>query len=101
MQSGLVAFTDSRTLRKPAISGVQLSQEIEEQFGVPVSRTRINALRRSLRFKCQPPRHNQMPTAGQVADRTAFSTKILAMREVLGTIHFSDESRVVLGDDRG
>jgi hypothetical protein len=41
-----------------------------------------------------------MLNAGHITDRTAFCTKMLAMREVLRTIHFSDELRVVLGGDR-
>jgi hypothetical protein len=31
MQNDLVALIEVRTLRKPSISGVELSQEIEEQ----------------------------------------------------------------------
>jgi transposase len=54
IQSDLIAFIEARTLRKPSVSGVELSREIEEQFGVPVSRTTITVLRRSLRFKYQP-----------------------------------------------
>jgi hypothetical protein len=48
MRSDLVAFVEARELRKPSISGVELNQEIEEQFGAPVSRTTINILRWSL-----------------------------------------------------
>jgi transposase len=58
MQSDLVAFIEARKLRKPSISGAELNQEIEEQFGLTVSRTTINVFRRTLRFKYQPPRHN-------------------------------------------
>jgi hypothetical protein len=100
MESDLVAFIEARTLRKTSISGVELSQEIERQFCVPVSRTTINILRRSLRFKYQPPRHNQMLTAGHIADCIAFCTKMLAMREVSRTIHFPNEPCVILADDR-
>jgi hypothetical protein len=42
MQSDLVAVVEADTLRKPSISGVELSQEIEGPFGGPVSRTTIN-----------------------------------------------------------
>jgi hypothetical protein len=42
-----------------------------------------------------------MLTAGHTADCTAFCAKMLSMREGSRTIHFSDESRIVLGDDRG
>jgi hypothetical protein len=48
MRSNLVAFIEARMLRKQLISGVELSQEIEVQFGMLVSRTTISVLRRSL-----------------------------------------------------
>jgi hypothetical protein len=38
MQSDLITFIEARMLRKRPISAVELSQEIEEQFGVSVSR---------------------------------------------------------------
>jgi hypothetical protein len=42
-----------------------------------------------------------MLTHRHVTERIAFCQKILSVREVLPRIHFSDESRVVLGDDKG
>jgi hypothetical protein len=36
-----------------------------------------------------------------MSDRVAFCQKMLSMRDVLPRIHFSDESRAVLGDDKG
>jgi transposase len=101
MQSDLVAFIEVRRLCKPSISGVELNQEIEKEFSVSVSCTTINVLRRTLQFKYQPPRHNQRLTSGHIADHTAFCTKILAMKAVLQTVHFSDESRIVISDDPG
>jgi hypothetical protein len=41
MQSDFVAFIEAGTLHKPSLFGVELSQEIEEQVGVPVSCTTI------------------------------------------------------------
>jgi transposase len=100
-RNDLIAFIEARTLREPSISGMNLSIEIEKQFGVPVSRTTINIIRQQLRFKYRPPRHNQMLTSRHVAERIAFCEKMLSMKEISTKIHFSDESRVVLGDDKG
>jgi hypothetical protein len=72
---------------------VDLSRGIEETYGVTVSRTTVNTMCKGLRFKYHPPRH--------VTERIVFCEKVLSMREVLPRIHFSDESRVVLGDDKG
>jgi transposase len=100
-QNELVGFIKFRTLREASISTLTLSQEIEEQFSVPVSRTTINTIRKSLSVKYRPPRHRQTLTPRHMSDRVVFCQKMLSMREVLPRIHFSDESRVVLGDDKG
>jgi hypothetical protein len=78
-----------------------LSREIEEQFGFPVSRMIINTISKSLRFKYRPPRHHEILTPRHISHWLAFCQKMLSMREVLPRIHSSDESRVVLGDDKG
>jgi hypothetical protein len=101
MQNDLVAFIAARTLRTPSISYVELGQEIDNQFGVPASCQTINVLRRTLRFKYQPPRQNQILATGYIVDCIAFWTNVLAMREGLRTINFADELRIVLCDDRG
>jgi hypothetical protein len=44
MQNNLVAFIEARTVRKPSISSVEPSQEIEEQFGAPVSLHGVSSL---------------------------------------------------------
>jgi transposase len=56
-QSELVRFIEAWTLREASISTLTLSREIGEQFGVPMSRTTVNTIRKSLRFKYRPPRH--------------------------------------------
>jgi transposase len=56
-QSELVGFMEARTLREASTSALLLGREIEEQFSVPVSRTIINMIYKSLRFKYRPPRH--------------------------------------------
>jgi transposase len=99
-QSELVGFRETPTLLEASISALTLSREIEEHFGSPVSSTTINTIRKSLRFKYRPPRHRQILTPRHMSDRVAFCQKMLSVREVLPRIHFSDESRVVLGDDK-
>jgi hypothetical protein len=42
-----------------------------------------------------------MLTPRHVTERIAFCEKMLSMRAVLPRIHFSEESRAVLGDDKG
>jgi hypothetical protein len=41
-----ITFIETRTLREPSISAFNLSHEIAIQFGVPVSCTAINVIRR-------------------------------------------------------
>jgi hypothetical protein len=83
------------------MSAVDLSREIEATFGLTVSRTTVNTIRKGLRFKYRPLRHHQMLTPRHVTEQIAFCEKMLSMREVLPRIHFPDESRVVPGDDKG
>jgi hypothetical protein len=40
-------------------------------------------------------------TAWNVADDVVFCEKMLSMTSMLPKIHFSDESRVIIGDDEG
>jgi transposase len=101
MTSDLAAFVEARTIQQPTLSARGLANEIDDHFGVKLSPTTINTVRGNLRFKYRPPRHNQIVTASHAAARIAFCDKMLAMPEVLPRIHFSDESRVVLGDDKG
>jgi transposase len=100
-RSELVDLIEARTLRELSISAMDLSREIEETFGVTVSCTTVNTTRKGLRFKYCPPRHHQMLTPRHGPERIAFCEKMLSIREVLPRIHFSDESLVVLGDDKG
>jgi transposase len=100
-RSELVDLIEARTLGGRSISAVDLSREIKETHGVTVSRTTANTIRKGLRFKYRPPQHHQMLTPRHVTERIAFWEKMLSMHEVLPRIHFSDESRLVLGDDKG
>jgi transposase len=98
--SELTIFIESRTLEDPRLSAPELVREIESDFGVKVSRTTLTTIRKGLRFKDRPPRHNQLLTEAHLAGRVEFCRKMLEMPDSLAKIHFSDESRVVLGDDK-
>jgi transposase len=98
--SDLVAFVEARTLQSPSMSSSALSDEIATEFGVHVSRTTVNNIRKGLRFKYRPLRHNQALTDLHKLNRLEFCRKMLRMPESLPLIHFSDESRLILGDDK-
>jgi hypothetical protein len=96
----LAAFIEARTLQNPSLSGPNLANEIATEFGLNVSRTTINLIQKGLRFKYRPARHNQALTEAHKAARVVFCWKMLRMADSLPKIHFSDESRSVLGGDK-
>jgi transposase len=98
--SELASDIEGRTLQEPAISGVAFSAEISEQFHVSLSRTAVNVTRAGQFFKYQPTRHDQALTAAHIEDRITFCHKMLRLRDDIPLIHYSDESRFILGDDR-
>jgi hypothetical protein len=51
-------------------------------------------------FRYQPPRHNQELSPDHISARVAFCQEMLEHPGWLPLIHFSDESRFVLGDDK-
>jgi hypothetical protein len=51
-------------------------------------------------FCYQPPRHIQKLEEHHIADRVEFCRHLLANPGWLGLIHFSDESRFILGADK-
>jgi transposase len=101
MASDLAAFVEVRTIQQPSLSVMGLAKEISDHFGVRVSPITINIIRRNLSFKYRPLHHNQIVTASDAAVRIAFCEKMFSMPEMLPKIHFSDDSKVVLGDDKG
>jgi transposase len=94
-------FIEVRTLQDARLAGTQLAHEIMGKFGVQVHPSTIVRMRNGLDFQYQPPRHVQALTEKQIADRITFCRKMLLQNSaVLGCICFSDESRIVLGDDK-
>jgi hypothetical protein len=79
---------------------VNLAAEIAEQFGFHVSRTTVNMIMSGLRFKYRSVRHNQTLHPNHIEPQVAFCEKMLCMPECLNKIHFSDDSRLVLGDNK-
>jgi hypothetical protein len=98
--SELTLFIEARTLQNQSIFGVDLGAEIAEEFRFHVLRTTINVIRSGRRFKYRPARHNQAPHPDHIEARVAFGEKMLRTPECLDKIHFSDELRLVLGDDK-
>jgi hypothetical protein len=84
----LTAFLEARTLQDPSLSGPNLANKIATEFGVNVFRTTINLIRKGLRFKYRPVRHNQALTERHKAARAAFYRKMLDMARSLLKIHF-------------
>jgi transposase len=98
--SDLIAFVEARTLQSPSMSSSALSDEIATEFDVHLSRTTVNSTRKGVRFKYRPVRRNQALNESHKLGRLEFCRKMLSMPESLSLIHFSDESRLVLSDDK-
>jgi hypothetical protein len=98
--SDLIAFVEARMLQSPSMSSSALSDEIATEFGVHLSRAIVNSICKGLRFKCRPVRHGQALNDSHKLSRLEFCPKMLSIPESLSLIHFSDESRLVLGDDK-
>jgi hypothetical protein len=75
-----------------------LVPELSAHFGLSISRSTVNVIRSQLRLKYRPPRHNRVVTVIRAPDRVAFCHKMLPLPSLLRHIHFSDESRIVLGE---
>jgi hypothetical protein len=83
------AFIEARTLQDPSLPGPNLANEIATEFGVNISRTTSNLIRKGLRFKYRPVRYNQALTERHKAAGVAFYRKMLDMARSLPKIHFS------------
>jgi hypothetical protein len=95
----MVDFINFRTLEDASLPATSLVGEIGERFNVKVTPRSITGMRSKLKFKYQPPRHVQLLTDRHIADRMDLCRKYLQIPDSLPLIHFSDESRIVLGDD--
>jgi transposase len=96
----IVDFINFRTLEDASLPATSLVGEIEERFDVTITSRSITGMRSKLKFKYQPPRHVQLLTDHHIAERVDFCPEYLQMPDSLPLIHFSDESRIVLGDDK-
>jgi transposase len=95
-------FIDVKTLQSAGMSCKDLASEIRGRFSVSLCKSTIADIRNEEGFHPQPPRHDQVLNLAHVNARIQFCNHWLQpnMIQLLPLIHFSDESRFVLGDDK-
>jgi hypothetical protein len=98
--SNLTVFIETRTLQHPSSSEPELANEIGSKFGVNISRATINLIREGLRFMYDSAWHDQVLNETHKTGRVEFCQRVFGMRRSLAKIHFADEVRVVLGNDK-
>jgi hypothetical protein len=76
----LIAFVETRTLRTPLVSRVDLAREVSEHLGLAISRSTVNISCLGIRFKFKPSRHTQILTRSHIPDRVAFFQKCCRCR---------------------
>jgi transposase len=96
----ILDFIDVRTIQTASLSSGWLAKEVQQRFGVQLSKSTITGARGNLGFHFRPPRHCQRLRPEHIAARVAFCQEQLDQPQYLPLIHFSDESRFVLGDDK-
>jgi transposase len=97
----IVTFIEAQTLQNARLAGTELVHEICQRFGVTIHPTTIWKVRNGLQFNYQRPRHVQALTEVQMSNRVAFCEKMLDFPpKMLSAIAFSDETRIVIGDDK-
>jgi transposase len=96
----ILDFIEARTLQQAHLSSARLSAEIYGTFHVHLDPSTIADKRKRMGFHYQPPRHVQELKPHHIDARIAFCHKMLEKPGWLPKIHFSDESRFVLGDDK-
>jgi transposase len=96
----ILDFIDIRTLQNARLSNTQLVADIKARFHVDLHRTTVSEKRKLMGFRYQPPRHTQQLTQAHIDARREFCKFMLASPAWFPLIHFSDESRFVLGDDK-
>ena len=81
-----------------------MQKTIAEKFEISIALSTIAKGYAKLKYQYKPPKHKQMLTPKQIADRVSFAYTMVSMfysNEIdLSCIVFSDESRFVLGDDK-
>jgi hypothetical protein len=94
-------FVEVRTLQTADLGNAALAREVSERCHFSLSPATIRRIRKQLRFEFRAPRHAQSLTDAHMADRVKFCDEMLQWpNDQLESICFSDESRVVLGDDK-
>jgi transposase len=96
----ILDFIDIRTLQAASLPSTRLGMEVKERFGVQLAKSTIVTARNKMGFHFQPPRHSQVLEPRHKEERREFCDRQLSQPQYLPTIHFSDESRFVLGDDK-
>jgi hypothetical protein len=96
----ILDLIDIRTLQDAHLSSSLLDGEISDRFRISITPRSVAFQRQMMGFHCQPPRHTQELNQRHIEARVEFCQKMLANPSWLPLIHFSDESRFVLGDDK-
>jgi transposase len=97
----VVDFVEVRTLQEAGLGNASLAREVFDRCHFSLSPGTVRRIRKQLKFEFRAPRHTQSLTDVNIADRMKFCEEMLKWRDdQLQSICFSDESRVVLGDDK-
>jgi transposase len=96
----ILDYIDIRTLQTASIPSASLACELTGKFGVKLATSTVTSARKKLGFHFQPPRHTQLLRPEHIEARVEFCRDQLSQPQYLSTIHFSDESRFVLGRDK-
>jgi hypothetical protein len=93
-------FVEVRPLQDARLPGTKVVDEIVQKSGVQLHPSTMARSRRGLDFEHQQPRQVQALTEDQMERRVEFCQKRQGQTAVLSKICLSDESRIVLGDDK-
>ena len=99
LTAGVQAFIDSKLSEDATISDRQMVKLVGDALGTSLGRTTVGRSRRLLRFVYRPPKVVQALTPYQKQTRIDFCRWVLANRDKLPNLVFSDESRFELGPD--
>ena len=104
LTSEVLAHIHSMIFADAHITLQKMQKGIAERFQIAVSLTTVARGCATMKYQYKPPKHKQMLTPKQIADRVSFAYTLITMyysNDIeLGSIIFSDESRFVLGDDK-
>jgi hypothetical protein len=98
--TAILDFIDIRTLHDAHLSSFHFAGEISDRFRIFITLKSVAFQRQMMGFHYQPPHHTQELKQRHIEARVEFWQKMLGNPGWLPLIHFSDESRFVLGDDK-